>query len=79
MWAVSWSPGSPGPVWTYERSARERLMAAWGDAAFVEQALATWRSFVDAPERATDTVWRLLGRPALTFRQWAEDHAADFR
>ncbi|MEV5326530.1 NAD(P)H-binding protein [Nonomuraea sp. N2-4H] len=59
--------------------AREQLMEAWGDAAFVEQALTAWGSFVDAPERATDTVQRLLGRPALTFRQWAEDHAADFR
>jgi hypothetical protein len=24
-------------------------------------------------------VEKLLGRPALTFRQWAEDHVADFR
>ncbi|MEV4807662.1 NAD(P)H-binding protein [Nonomuraea sp. NPDC049421] len=59
--------------------AREQLMAAWGEPAFVEQALTTWGSFVAAPERAVDTVQRLLGRPALTFRQWAEDHAADFR
>ena len=48
--------------------AREQLLAAWGDA-----------RFVDAPERITDTVPKLLGRPALTFRQWATDHAADFR
>lgn len=58
--------------------ARERLMAAWGEPAFVEGALTTWESFVTRPERATDTVERLLGRPALTFRQWAEEHAADF-
>ncbi|KWT62805.1 nucleoside-diphosphate sugar epimerase [Streptomyces albus subsp. albus] len=27
----------------------------------------------------TDTVERVTGRPARTFEQWAEDHAADFR
>ncbi|GAA2212801.1 NAD(P)H-binding protein [Nonomuraea monospora] len=59
--------------------ARERLLAAWGDEAFVQSALEAWGSFVERPERATDTVRRLLGRPALSFRQWAEDHAADFR
>ncbi|MCK2214595.1 NAD(P)H-binding protein [Actinomadura sp. ATCC 31491] len=58
--------------------AREQLTAVWGAPAFVESALRTWESFVSAPEVVTDTVRRLLGRPALTFRQWAEDHAADF-
>jgi uncharacterized protein YbjT (DUF2867 family) len=58
--------------------ARERLLAAWGDPGFVESALETWGSFVTEPEPVTGTVERLLGRPALTFRQWAEDHAADF-
>jgi uncharacterized protein YbjT (DUF2867 family) len=59
--------------------AREQLLAAWGDARFVDGALAGWGAFVDTPERVTDTVPKLLGRPALTFRQWAADHAADFR
>ncbi|GAA2291360.1 NAD(P)H-binding protein [Nonomuraea roseoviolacea subsp. roseoviolacea] len=59
--------------------AREVLTRAWGDPGFVESALRGWESFVTAPEKVTDTVERLLGRPALTFRQWAEDHAADFR
>ncbi|MEU0563918.1 NAD(P)H-binding protein [Nonomuraea sp. NPDC005983] len=59
--------------------AREQLLAAWGDATFVEGALTGWESFVTSPEKVTDTVERLLGRPPLTFRQWAEDHAADFR
>lgn len=31
------------------------------------------------PEPVTDTVERVLGRKALTYRQWVEDHAADFR
>ncbi|MES9538318.1 NmrA family NAD(P)-binding protein [Actinomadura sp. NPDC000600] len=59
--------------------AREQLTAAWGDAAFVQARLKAWQGFVDEPERVTDTVERLLGRPARTFRQWAEDHASDFR
>ncbi|MEV0613877.1 NAD(P)H-binding protein [Nonomuraea sp. NPDC050404] len=59
--------------------ARERLLAAWGEPEFVQSALKAWESFVTHPEKATDTVERLLGRPALSFRQWAEDHAADFR
>ncbi len=30
-------------------------------------------------EVATDAVPELLGRPALTFTEWAQDHAGDFR
>ncbi|MFD1544340.1 NAD(P)H-binding protein [Nonomuraea guangzhouensis] len=59
-------------------AAREQLLAAWGDARFVDGALAGWGAFVDTPERITDTVPKLLGRPALTFREWAADHVADF-
>ncbi|MBF8190941.1 NAD(P)H-binding protein [Nonomuraea sp. K274] len=59
--------------------AREELMATWGDPAVVESALRAWAGFVTRPEQATDTVRRLLGRPALTFREWVRDHAADFR
>ncbi|GLX38464.1 nucleotide-diphosphate-sugar epimerase [Streptomyces roseochromogenus] len=60
-------------------AAREALTAAWGNAEFVDARLRAWGRFVDAPERVTDTVERLLGRPARTFRSWAEDHADDFR
>ncbi|KAA2253827.1 NAD(P)H-binding protein [Solihabitans fulvus] len=61
------------------QAAREQLTAAWGNAAFVEARLAAWGSFVDSPERVTDTVSRLLGQPARTFQSWARDHANDFR
>ncbi|MFG1705486.1 NAD(P)H-binding protein [Nonomuraea sp. M3C6] len=54
--------------------ARDQFTAAW----FVDSALKTWESFVTTPEQLTDTVERLLGRSPLTFRQWAEEHAADF-
>jgi uncharacterized protein YbjT (DUF2867 family) len=59
--------------------ARERLVAAWGDPAFVDGALGYWASLVREPEPVTDTVERLTGAPARTFRGWAADHAADFR
>jgi len=59
--------------------AREELTAAWGDAGFVDARLRAWAALVDSPERVTDTVPRLLGRPAMTFRAWAQEHADDFR
>lgn len=58
---------------------RAALLPLWGDAGFVDAALKGWASFVTRPEEVTDTVEKLLGRPALTFRQWAEEHADDFR
>ncbi len=59
--------------------ARKELTAAWGDAAFVDARLRAWATLVDSPERVTDTVERLLGRPAATFRAWAQEHAPDFQ
>lgn len=34
---------------------------------------------VERPGRTTDTLQRLLGRPPLTFSQWAREHAAAFQ
>jgi uncharacterized protein YbjT (DUF2867 family) len=59
--------------------AREELVAAWGVPAAVDAALATWASFVTEPEPVTSAVRDVTGRPARTFREWAADHAADFR
>lgn len=59
--------------------AREQMIAAWGDPAFVDQALGHWARIVGEPEPVTSTVRELTGRPARTFRDWARDHAADFR
>src|SRR3954469_3254168 len=36
-------------------------------------------SFVAQPEPVTDTVARVTGHAALSFAQWAREHAADFR
>ncbi|MFI8458506.1 NmrA family NAD(P)-binding protein [Kitasatospora sp. NPDC085464] len=60
-------------------TARERLTAVWGNAAFVDSRLRAWESFTREPERVTDTVERVLGRPPRDFRSWVRDHAADFR
>lgn len=59
-------------------AARRQLLAEWGDAAFVDGALTYWASLVDHPEPVTDTVERITGHPARTFRQWAQDHAEEF-
>jgi uncharacterized protein YbjT (DUF2867 family) len=59
--------------------ARVQLTAAWGDTAFVEARLTAWAGFVNTPERVTDTVERLLGRPARSFHAWAQSHADAFR
>ncbi|MGW7477870.1 SDR family oxidoreductase [Nonomuraea muscovyensis] len=59
--------------------AREQMIAAWGDPAFVDQALGHWARITEEPEPVTSTVRELTGRPGRTFRAWASDHADDFR
>jgi uncharacterized protein YbjT (DUF2867 family) len=61
------------------REGRRQLLAAWGDPGFVDSALATWAGMVTQPEPVTRTVEEITGAPARTFRQWAADHASDFR
>lgn len=59
--------------------ARDELTAAFGDASFADGALGVWAGFVTRPEQVTSTVAEIIGRPARTFREWANDHAGDFR
>jgi uncharacterized protein YbjT (DUF2867 family) len=59
--------------------ARKELLAAWGDAAFVDIALGSWADMVTAPEPVTSTVEEVTGVPARTFGEWAADHADAFR
>jgi uncharacterized protein YbjT (DUF2867 family) len=59
--------------------ARPGLVAALGDEAFADGALDTWATFVTQPERVTSTVREVTGHSARTMREWAEDHADDFR
>jgi uncharacterized protein YbjT (DUF2867 family) len=58
---------------------RDGLAAAFGDASFADHALDVWARFVEQPELVTSTVERVTGSPARTFRDWASDHAGDFR
>lgn len=51
----------------------------FSDESFGEGAPDTWAGFVNEPERVTSTVEEITGVPARTFRQWALDHAEDFR
>jgi uncharacterized protein YbjT (DUF2867 family) len=69
---VRWQELAPG-------EARAQLLAAWGDPGFVDSALTTWARLVTDPEPVTRTVQEITGAPARTFRQWAADHASDFR
>lgn len=59
--------------------ARTQLREALGNAEFADNALGYWASLVDAPEPASSDVAAILGRPALSFAEWARDHVADFR
>ncbi|WAL69078.1 NmrA family NAD(P)-binding protein [Amycolatopsis cynarae] len=68
---VRWEEQDPGQAYA-------ELAAAWGNPGFAAARLAAWKSFVETPERVTDTVPRLLGRPARTFRSWVQDHLGDF-
>lgn len=70
--AVRWEDLAP-------QAARQELLAAWGDPGFADSALATWAALVTQPEPVTHTVEEVTGAPARTFRQWAADHAGDFR
>jgi uncharacterized protein YbjT (DUF2867 family) len=44
-----------------------------------DRLLGYWASIGEHPEPSTKTVEQILGRPALTFAQWAAEHAAVFR
>ncbi len=59
-------------------SAREELLASWGSAEFVDAALHGWAAMVDTPEPVTTAVADIIGRPALSFTRWVNDHVADF-
>ncbi len=59
--------------------ARQSMLDLGADPTFADSSVAYWASLVNDPEPVTNTVPTLLNRPALTYRQWAEEHAAKFR
>jgi len=60
-----------------ENQARERFGGS-GDPATVEAILQFIRTAAAGGSPATDTAQRLLGRPPVSFAEWAGDHVADF-
>lgn len=59
--------------------ARQAMLDLGADPIFAESSTNYWASLVDNPEPVSDTVSSLLNRPALTYRQWAEEHIDEFR
>ncbi|MFF9144235.1 NAD(P)H-binding protein [Streptomyces sp. NPDC014861] len=59
--------------------AAEQMRAAGYPAELVEAVLPAQAGMLDAPEPVNDEVERITGTPARSFREWAVDHAPDFR
>ncbi|MFF5919886.1 NAD(P)H-binding protein [Streptomyces flavochromogenes] len=57
----------------------EQMKAAGYPAELVEAVLPAQAALLDSPEPVNDEVERITGTPARSFREWAVDHAADFR
>jgi uncharacterized protein YbjT (DUF2867 family) len=57
----------------------EQMKAAGYPAELVEAVVPAQAEMLDNPEPVNDEVERITGRPARSFREWAVDHAADFR
>jgi uncharacterized protein YbjT (DUF2867 family) len=60
-------------------AARQSMLDQGADPALAASAVTYWSSLVDNPEPVTTTVPDLIGRPALTFADWAHEHADEFR
>jgi uncharacterized protein YbjT (DUF2867 family) len=69
---VRWEEIPPGV-------AAELMTAFTGDRAFAEHAVDYWASLIAEPEPVTSAVAEVTGHPARSFRDWARDHAAEFR
>lgn len=61
------------------QAGRQQMLAQGWPPSFVDGALDYWATLVSEPEPVTPTVEQVTGVPARTFREWAIDHADDFR
>ncbi len=61
-----------------EVALRQLRAAGWPDG-YAEGALDYFHRLVTQPEEVSTVVPDVLGRPARRFREWAEEHVADFR
>jgi uncharacterized protein YbjT (DUF2867 family) len=64
---------------TAPEEARRAMIARGWPEPLADGVLAAWGAMADEPEPVTTTVEKVTGAPARTFRQWAHDHAGDFR
>lgn len=63
---------------TPEQAKADMAATGWPQQ-LTDSALDAWAGMLENPEATTSTVQEVTGEPAKTFREWAEDHAADFR
>ncbi|MFE6103614.1 SDR family oxidoreductase [Streptomyces laurentii] len=66
------------PVHELTREEAVEEMGPHMPAPVLDALLGQWAAAVDRPVRVEDTVERITGRPARTFRQWAEEHLGAF-
>ncbi|MEU0089611.1 NAD(P)H-binding protein [Kribbella sp. NPDC006257] len=59
--------------------ARQQMLDQGADPLLAESSVTYWASLVDNPEPVTTTIPALLHRRALTYSEWAEEHADKFR
>jgi uncharacterized protein YbjT (DUF2867 family) len=59
--------------------ARKRMVAAGWPPSYADGALDYFARLTREPEVGSSVVAQVTGRPARTFRQWAEEHAGAFR
>jgi uncharacterized protein YbjT (DUF2867 family) len=69
---VRWEEISP-------QQARQAMLAQGLPEDVPDRLLGYWSGLVQHPGPSSDTVEQILGRPALTFAQWAVEHTAAFR
>jgi uncharacterized protein YbjT (DUF2867 family) len=59
--------------------ARSELLPVLGSPVFIDMLLTAWRAALGRPAFVSDSVAALTGRAPRPFREWATDHAAEFR
>jgi hypothetical protein len=60
------------------KTARQHMLSLMPPS-IVEVLLDVWARLTTEPALITSTVAEIAGAPARTFREWATDHAGDFR
>jgi uncharacterized protein YbjT (DUF2867 family) len=69
--------GRPIPFVEVTRERSFEQLTRWMDAGYANALLDLWEAAVD-PEPISHATTTITGKPARTFRQWLEEHRADF-